>query len=63
MLTAVAHYHLATALSRTGQRAEADAHLRQARTLDLRLGAGAATPEGTPRGGNPLPGTGAGTTP
>jgi protein O-mannosyl-transferase len=36
--SAMAHYHLATALERTGQRAEADEHRRRARALDPRLG-------------------------
>jgi hypothetical protein len=58
----LAHYHLATALGRTEQRVEVDAHLRRAHALDPRLGALAAPPEGTPRDGNPLPGTGTGAT-
>jgi protein O-mannosyl-transferase len=60
--SALAHYHLATALGRTGQRAEADAHLHRARALDPRLGALAATPGRAPHAGNPLPESGAGVT-
>lgn len=60
--SALAHYHLARALGRTGQRAEADAHLQRARALDPRPGALAPTPGRTPHAGNPLPESGAGVT-
>jgi Tfp pilus assembly protein PilF len=37
--SALAHYHLAAALERTGQQAEASAHRARALALDPRLGA------------------------
>ena len=45
--SALAHYHLAVALDRTGQRAEADVHLARAHALDPRLGPLSVTPEAT----------------
>jgi Flp pilus assembly protein TadD len=49
--SALAHYHLATALRRAGQRAEADGHLQRARALDPRLEASS-----DPAGHAPEPG-------
>jgi tetratricopeptide (TPR) repeat protein len=46
--SALAPYHLAAALDRTGQHAEKQAHLGRARSLDAGIGALPARPEGTP---------------
>jgi tetratricopeptide (TPR) repeat protein len=61
--SALAHYHLAAALDRTGQRAEADAHLDRAHALDPRLGSLPSPSAGTSPGRDALPENGAGATP
>jgi tetratricopeptide (TPR) repeat protein len=60
--SALAHYHLAAALDRTGQHAENQAHLGRARSLDPGVGALPATPEGTPPGRDAFPWSRADTT-